>query len=112
MNYYNILVTSVDCNEDIPIQEWQQWFRKDLATAEGTYAQLLPQWQSGDFRRLLLIENSYDCVTGAVSSKLIKAVRHPIQKKVIYNKQKPIPKAVEPMGEVNWAALAQKFNEV
>jgi hypothetical protein len=88
MKFYNVLVTTYDQNDDIPMQNWQHWMRKSEAEAMGIISQLMPQYDAGEYRRMMVVANEFDCTTGAWKGNLLYSVRHPVQKKVIYNQQK------------------------
>ena len=115
MKFWTIHATSIDTDKDIPYSSWNTWSRKSLNEAESTWQHVYPDWAKGTMRRLLMVEHTFDCETGVYASAILKSLRHPTQKKVIYNqqvkKEKPVEKQHNPVNELDWAALAAIFKQ-
>jgi len=118
MKFWNLLATSVDSNEDIPYNKWQIWNRKSIDEAMVSFGQLKLSWEAGDYRRVILVEVDFSCDTGVSTTSTIHMLRHPLQKKVIYNKQQKknvvkeveLPKYTPIFGEPNWVEVHNIFN--
>lgn len=113
MKQFFVYATSIDREGDIPIGSWVVWNRKTLAEAEASFNNVMPEYNAGNTRRALMIEQNFDCDTGVLESKVLKYLRHPLQKKVIYN-QKAVDaekKAKPVYGELDWQAIHNLFKQ-
>lgn len=115
MKQFFIYATSIDKEGDIAPGQWVSWTRKTLAEAEHTILNMMPEYNAGNTRRLLMIEQNFDCDTGVLESKVLKYLRHPLQKKVIYNQKvggtEKKTKPVYNPGDLDWAAIHALFKQ-
>jgi hypothetical protein len=125
MKFWTIMSTQHDVVGDIPYHQWQCWNRKSQLEVNSLVSDLTAQFDAGDVRRILVVEQEWDGQTWKTTVLVNKA--HPVQKKVIYNQQegKPTPKAepkykmgafgmaapveAAPEAPLNWAAIHNLF---
>ncbi|HXQ35126.1 MAG TPA: hypothetical protein VN843_14015 [Anaerolineales bacterium] len=115
MKFWTVLCTEIDTDEDIPYSGWQSWVKRSATDAEIVFAQIKKNYEAGIIRRVVMLCTEFDCGNSLVETETLYSLRHPLQKKVIYNKQKKkevvkeeeLPK-YNP-GMANWEAIHNLF---